>query len=41
MRTLTFWRVMILLATLLCIVMLFAPLVTAMFERLAEGPAWP
>lgn len=32
------WRVLILCATLFCVVMLFAPLVAEMFERLAEGP---
>ncbi len=41
MTTAGFWRLMILFATLLCIAMLFAPLVTAMFERVAEGPVWP
>ena len=32
------WRLLILCATLLCVVMLFAPLVAEVLERLAEGP---
>lgn len=32
------WRVIILVATLACVVMLFAPLVAELFERLAEPP---
>jgi hypothetical protein len=32
------WRVLILVATLFCVAMLFAPLVTEVLERLAEGP---
>ena len=36
MATQTPWRVLILLATLFCIAMMFAPLVWTVFERLAE-----
>ena len=32
------WRLLILCATLLCVVMLFAPLIAEVLERLAEGP---
>ena len=32
------WRVLILVATLFCVAMLFAPLVAEVLERLAEDP---
>jgi hypothetical protein len=32
------WRFLIFLATLFCVVMLFAPLVATVLERLAEEP---
>lgn len=38
MTNLRVWRVIILLATLASIAMLFAPLVSDLFERLAEPP---
>ena len=38
MTTPTLWRVVILVATLLCIAMMFAPLVSTVVERLAEEP---
>lgn len=38
MTNLGVWRVIILLATLACVAMLFAPLVTEVLERLAEPP---
>ena len=38
MTTPTLWRVLILVATLLCIAMMFAPLVSTVVERLAEEP---
>jgi hypothetical protein len=39
MKTAGLWRTLILLATLLCVVMLFAPLIHEMFMRLTEvGP---
>jgi hypothetical protein len=39
MRTPTLWRIAILVATLVCVVMLFVPLVREMLARLGEGNA--
>jgi hypothetical protein len=39
MRTPAVWRVAILVATLICVVMLFVPLVREMLARLAESNA--
>jgi hypothetical protein len=36
MRVLAFWRSLILVGTLFCVVMLFAPLIHQMLARLAE-----
>jgi len=38
MTTPNVWRVVILVATLFCIAMMFAPLVGTVFERLGEEP---
>lgn len=41
MTRLELWRLLILIGTLLCVVMLFAPLVAGVLEQLAGGPGLP